>query len=66
METILGDRRDEGGRVSLQIGNVWLNTRIYQDENGIRTFKMLEGNDRKAIGQTTKYFNDKIRAEIFI
>ena len=57
METILGERRDEAARVSLQIGDIRLNTRIYQDEKEIRTLEVLKGNDPKAIDQTLKHLN---------
>jgi len=56
-ETILGERRNEPGRVSFQIGDVWLNTQLYQDEKGVRTLEVLKGNDPKAIDETLKYLN---------
>jgi hypothetical protein len=59
METLLGNRCDEGMRASIGIGKERLATRFYQDKHGTRNLEVLGGaNDPKAVERTIKHLND--------
>lgn len=57
MEIINGERRNERARISLQIGDTFVNTEVYQDDNGVRTLQMHKGNDPRAIDAVKQYLD---------
>jgi hypothetical protein len=63
-ETLLGNRRDDGVRASIQIGEERLATRFYQDEHGTRNLVVLgSANDPSAVERTMRYLDGLTRTK---